>query len=199
MGHAVTAMTIGLLMLGATAVPAFANGYHMRMGGGGGGDACRMQPFTKAWGLSGRVFANQGGNGHVYTMMGLEMVKAHDDGWNGGFALYRGMNLGDQTNVDATTHGGFLFGKDFDLGGLNLGLGVLIGGGCITTVSPTLTFSNFGAFFAGEPRVSVGVNLGEGHRLSLTGSYLATTRMSQVSGPALTLTFSTRLPRRCDH
>lgn len=198
MGHAAKAMAIGALMVGATALPALANGHscHMREGGGGG-ESCRMQPFAKQWGLSGRAFANRGGNGNVYTMMGLEMLKAHDDGWNGGFGVYRGMNLGDQTNVDATMHGGFLFGRDFDMGAMSLGLGVLLGGGCITTVSPTVTFSNFGAFFAGEPRVSLGFNLGPSHRLALTGSYLATTRMSQVSGPAVTLTLSTKMPKRC--
>ncbi|MBO9542277.1 hypothetical protein J7643_16935 [bacterium] len=202
MGVAVKALAIAATVLGTTALPAFA-GDHMCGGGGGavaaGTGACVMQPYTKQWGLSGRVFANQGGNGHVYTMMGLEMLKVNDDGWSGGFAMFRGLNLGDQTNVDATTHGGFLVGKAFDLGAMSLGLGVLLGGGCIITVSPTLGFSNFGAFFAGEPRVSLGLNMDERHSLTLTGSYLATTRMSQVSGPAVTLTWSTKLPKRCMH
>ncbi|HEY9899491.1 MAG TPA: hypothetical protein V6D00_09945 [Pantanalinema sp.] len=189
-------LAIGTMVLGVTALPALA---HDHMGGGGGGEACRMQPFTKQWGLSARAFANQGGNGSVYTMLGLEMRKVNDDGWSGGFAMARGMNLGDQSNVDATTLGGFLFGKEFGMGSFSLGLGVLLGGGCIVTASPTLAFSNFGAFFAGEPRVSLGLDLGENHRLSLTGSYLATTRMGQVSGPAITLTWSAKMPRRCDH
>lgn len=147
----------------------------------------QAEPPARRFNVVGRALMDQG-NGATYTMLGVEMRAFNPEGWNCGFGMYRGLNLADQTSVDAQSQGGFLFGKDTDVGPVIVGTDVLGGMGGGIVASPTLTFSNFGVYFLVEPRISLAVRPMSIFEIRLSGSYLVTTRPNQASGPAVMLT-----------
>lgn len=137
-----------------------------------------------------RQFDNAQGGGAMFTQLGLSLKGVNPDGWFGGIGCYKGLNLVDQTNVDAESHGGLMGGKLWDIGPATLGVGALLGMGYIVSVTPTLGFSNFGAYLVGEPEVSLGWVVTPHVDVTLAASYEATTRPNQVGGPAVSLTLS---------
>lgn len=188
-----TALVIGTLV-GAAALPARAQEAPEvppphEMGGGGGPGMRAMAGAHQHMNVSLRAYNNQA-NGNVYTMVGIERLRSSGDGWFGGFGWYQGFNLGMTPGVDAASHGGLILGKDFGHGPLTLGIGVLLGMGCDVVASPTLTFSDFAAYFVGEPRISLGWVMHPHAELKLSAGYLASTSMGQAAGPTAMLTLS---------
>lgn len=177
-----TALMTGV-MVGSLSVPAIAQQASDMPGGPG------MYGGHKHMNVVLRAYNNQA-NGNVYTMMGMEMLRSMPNGCYGGFGFYKGINLGAAAGADAAAHGGLLVGKDFGTGPLTVGVGALLGMGYDLVASPTLTFSDFAAYFVGEPRISVGWVMNPHAELSLTAGYLATTNPSQAGGPTLMLTMS---------
>ncbi|HEY9855607.1 MAG TPA: hypothetical protein V6D05_07710 [Stenomitos sp.] len=185
---AATTLLIGALV-GTIAMPAIAReapnapddmaGPGMR---GMGGGHRHMNWVLRAY--------NNRANGNVYTMMGMEMLRSSANGWYGGFGWYKGLNLGMTPGADAASQGGLLVGKDFGEGPLTLGVGLLVGLGYSLVASPTLTFSNFAAYFVGEPRINLGWVMGPHAELELSAGYLGTTSPSMAGGPTVMLTLS---------
>lgn len=199
MKFAATTLLIGALV-GSIGAPAMAQevpdedqwggggGPHMGMGGGPGMGTMGTGAH-KHMNLVLKAFNNQA-TGNTYTMLGMELLRSSASGWYGGFGCYKGLNLGVTAGADMAGHGGALFGKDFGAGPLTLGVGLLLGMGYNLTASPTLTFSNFAAYFVGEPRLNLGWVMSPHAELSVSAGYLATTNPTAAGGPTLMLTLS---------
>lgn len=164
--------------------------------GGGGGPGMHGMGGMHAMGGAhqhmngGLRFYNNQANGNLYTMVGFERLHSSANGWFGGMGWYKGLNLGMTPGADMAGHGGLLLGKDFGQGPLTLGIGVMVGMGYDLVASPTLTFSDFAAYFVGEPRVSLGWVMHPHAELKLSAGYLASTSMGQAAGPTVMLTLS---------
>lgn len=183
---AATALVIGTLV-GSAGLPAFA--MEGRAGGGGGPDLMERARGHRHMNGVLRCFPNQA-SGNTYTMVGMERVRSTENGWYGGYGCYSGLNLAQTAGAGIASHGGFLFGKDFGEGPLTFGVGMLLGMGYDLSASPNLTFSNFGAYFVGEPRLNLGWVMSPYCELALSAGYLATTHMGHASGPTFMLTLS---------
>lgn len=147
------------------------------------------RPMNRSAGLAVKPFFNVP-TSQTFTLVGVEMLGDHHNGWLGGMGWYGGLDLGIKSYSSLLEYGGLLVRREIPLGPLDLSAGVLGGFGYTTNVFPNLTFSNFYFYGVLEPQIGLVQVFDNGARMGIDLSYLVASVPERVRGPVLTLRFS---------